>query len=218
MNKKENRRPKKIHDQRGFTLVEMMAAVLVLILLILLLNTGLNLAIKSYRDMTAEAETQLLLSSVSDVLSDELRYARDIVLTTPAGGAGGVGGADGTGGAGGVGEAGGDADSIPATDQIEGNVQRFLSVSYGRNTVLSLKEGQLYAGEKRMLASGAYGNGDYRIQRLSIVYDDVEKIFKVDITVGGIDDIKAEDTFVIKPLNAIDKTNTTNSMEGDEAA
>ena len=45
---------KKRGDQRGFTLVEMLCATIILVLLGLLLNTGLQLSLKSYRELRAE--------------------------------------------------------------------------------------------------------------------------------------------------------------------
>lgn len=167
---------KKLSSRKGFSLVEMLAATMVLVLLVLILNVGLNLSVKSYRTMTAESETQLLLSSVTNVLSDELRYARDIVTKTEA---------------------------TEDTEGLSGNLDRFLSVSYGRNTALSLKEGQLYANGKRMLAAGAYGNGTYQIERLKITYDEQAETFALEIKVSGVDDITAETALSIRPLNAI---------------
>lgn len=67
-----------LRSRRGTTLVELLAATAVLILFSLMVNSGMQLALQSYHRMTAEAETQLLLSTVSDVIADELRYARNI--------------------------------------------------------------------------------------------------------------------------------------------
>ncbi len=69
---------KKLKDSGGLTLVEMLCAVLILILLSLMLNTGLHMAVNSYQSITAESETQLLLCTLADAVSDELRYAHDI--------------------------------------------------------------------------------------------------------------------------------------------
>lgn len=70
---------RKWRETAGLTLVEMLCAVAILILLGLLLNTGLQMAVKSYRNITAASETQLLLSTAVDALTDELRYAQDAV-------------------------------------------------------------------------------------------------------------------------------------------
>lgn len=72
---------KKLRSRRGMTLMEMVVAAGVLALLGLMLHTGLFLAQNSYYKMTEEAESQLLLSTLSDLLSNELRYARDVVTT-----------------------------------------------------------------------------------------------------------------------------------------
>lgn len=69
----------KLRKEQGFTLVEMLCAVAILILLGLMLNTGLQMAIRSYQDITAGSEAALLLSTLSDALADDLRYARDVM-------------------------------------------------------------------------------------------------------------------------------------------
>lgn len=69
---------RKLRSRRGLTLVEMVAAAAVLALLALLLHSGLFMAQNSYIKMTGEAERQLLLSTLTDLLSNEFRYARDV--------------------------------------------------------------------------------------------------------------------------------------------
>lgn len=73
---------KKLKDSSGLTLVEMLCATVILVLLCLMLNSGLGMAIKTYQGITAESETQLLLSSLSDALADKLRYC--VVYTDEA--------------------------------------------------------------------------------------------------------------------------------------
>lgn len=75
---------RKLADDRGLTLVESLCTVVILILLGLMLNTGLNLAVKTYHDVTADSETQLLLSTAVAALSDELRYARSVQVNGTA--------------------------------------------------------------------------------------------------------------------------------------
>lgn len=69
----------KLKCRRGVTLVEMVAATGVLALLALILHSGLLMAQKSYNTIVEEEESQLLLSTLSDLLYNELRYARDVV-------------------------------------------------------------------------------------------------------------------------------------------
>ena len=69
---------KKLRDGAGLTLVETLCTVLILVLLGLMLNAGLNMAAKSYLNLTAEAETQLLLNSLTNAIAAELRYAHEV--------------------------------------------------------------------------------------------------------------------------------------------
>lgn len=65
----------KLKEVKGLSLVEALCAALMLSLLCLMMHAGLQSAVKSYLDITAESETQLLLSSLSNALSDKLRYS-----------------------------------------------------------------------------------------------------------------------------------------------
>lgn len=69
---------KKLRESAGLTLVETLCAVLILVLLSFMLNTGLNMAMKSYLNLTAQSETQLLLSSLTNAIAAELRYAHEV--------------------------------------------------------------------------------------------------------------------------------------------
>lgn len=69
---------RKLAERSGLTLVEMLAAVAVMALMGLVLTTGIQLALDSYHDMVAQSETELLLSTLADVLVDDLRYADDV--------------------------------------------------------------------------------------------------------------------------------------------
>lgn len=66
---------KKLKDTGGLTMVEMLCTVVILILLILMMNTGMHMAVRNYYYLTSESETELLLSSLTDTLADKLRYA-----------------------------------------------------------------------------------------------------------------------------------------------
>lgn len=72
---------RKLAGREGLTLVELLAAVVILILLGLILNTGIQLAMDSYRTMIAQSETELLLSTLADTLADDLRFAEDVTAT-----------------------------------------------------------------------------------------------------------------------------------------
>ena len=72
---------RKWKDSQGLTLVEMLCGVAILVLLGLLVNTGLGLAVHSYQDLTTQSELEVLAVSLSNALSDELRYAKGPIST-----------------------------------------------------------------------------------------------------------------------------------------
>lgn len=76
----------KLQEEKGLTLVEMLCATLILVLLSLLVGSGLNMAADSYRDMVLQSEMKLLLSTLSNALADELRYADDVSSNEAVGG------------------------------------------------------------------------------------------------------------------------------------
>lgn len=73
---------KKLRSKAGLTVIEMLAAVAVLVMLTLVVGAGLTMAIRTYESMIAQNEAELLLSSAVDAIADELRYARDVDGTT----------------------------------------------------------------------------------------------------------------------------------------
>lgn len=137
---------RKLRGTSGVTLVEMLAVTAVSILLGLMLDTGLQMAVRSYRTMTAHSEIQLLLSTLADALGDDLRFARAV-------------------------EAGADGKLISYQD------------ASGDTVGLSVREdGQVYAGDKRVLPPGAYGQGAYAVTALEIRFAD--ECFTVELEVG----------------------------------
>lgn len=159
-----NRLLRKLRSRRGVSLVEMVAAAGVLALLALLLHTGLYMAQNSYIKMTQEAESQLLLSTLTNLLTNEFRYARDVVT------------------------------------EGDGTLQRYTSLSFGRNTTLTCNgDGQLEANGRLMLSAGAYGNGQYRIEDWEITCTD--GVFQVILTVTGSDGVSNATEFSVRCLN-----------------
>ena len=69
---------RKIKSETGLTVVEMLAAVLVLVLLSLMLGTGLNMVMHAYETVVAQSEVELLLSTAVDAIADDLRYAWNV--------------------------------------------------------------------------------------------------------------------------------------------
>ena len=166
---------KKLADTGGVSIVEMLCATIILILLGLLLNSGLQLSVKSYRELTAESETQLLLATAIDALADDLRYAEDV-------------------------EASGGKLNSYFSDSYGENTTLELN-----NTENDPNKGKVYAnsgGKKlRVLPDGAYGlNGRYVVDRMDITYEN--NCFTLDLKVKEKDStISAETKLTVRCLN-----------------
>lgn len=71
---------KKLKRQKGFTLVEMLACVVTLLLIGGICSTGMNLAVNSYNESIYESDSQMLENTLNLYLCDILRHANGIVV------------------------------------------------------------------------------------------------------------------------------------------
>lgn len=69
---------RKIKENNGFTLVEMLACVVTLILICGICSAGMNLAVKSYNESMYESDSQMLESTLNLYICDILRHATKI--------------------------------------------------------------------------------------------------------------------------------------------
>lgn len=65
----------KLKRSNGFTLVETLVAVLILVMLSSIVGVGINTAMKTYRELIFTSESDILASTVNTALSDLLRFA-----------------------------------------------------------------------------------------------------------------------------------------------
>lgn len=69
---------RKLKQKKGFTLIEMLACVVTLLLIGMIVSTGLNLATMSLREVTFETDSQTLRSTMDMYIGDILRHATDV--------------------------------------------------------------------------------------------------------------------------------------------
>lgn len=69
---------KKLKNAKGFTLVETLTCMIMLVLLGGICSTGMNVAMKSYQKTVFESNSQTLASSLELYINDILRYATDV--------------------------------------------------------------------------------------------------------------------------------------------
>ncbi len=74
------------NNNKGFTLVETLAAVTVLLLMTAGLAIGVSAAAKTYRQMTFTNNSETLRDTINTAFSDVLRYARDVEASGDADG------------------------------------------------------------------------------------------------------------------------------------
>ena len=69
---------KKLKSRAGMTLVELLCVVAILVLVSAMMATGIQLGARSYRQSVTYSDAQMLCSTLTTAVGDELRYARDI--------------------------------------------------------------------------------------------------------------------------------------------
>lgn len=143
---------KKLREEAGLTMVEMLAAVVILMLLSLMLGTGLQMALNSYQTVIAESEVDLLLSTAVNAIADDLRYARDVDTL----------------------------EDVTVDGKTVCSDFTYKSDSFGDNIRLVLndsKGGQIMANDMLFLSNGAYGNGgisykEYIVTNMKVTHDE----------------------------------------------
>ena len=65
---------KKLRNQNGLTLTEMLCTVIIVLLFSSLVAVGANAAVRSFRISMADSQAQELCSTLTTAISDKLRY------------------------------------------------------------------------------------------------------------------------------------------------
>lgn len=71
---------KRVLNHKGFTLVEMLACTVTLLLIGMMCTVGLNLAMKSYHESVFESDCQMLESTMNMYIGDILRHATEVKI------------------------------------------------------------------------------------------------------------------------------------------
>lgn len=191
---------KKLNGEEGFSLVELLAVTVILILLGMMVNTGMQMATESYRRIVAQSELDLMKSSVVDALADDLRFAWNVDPSPDPG--------------------------VLPDDPIVDFI--YSSPSFGDKTILDLdgqdstgnKTGHITAksdvvsGAEEFLSTAVYGSERgseraYEVKNLDITFDDdpaspTYRTFTIDLTVGTTEEdlgLTSETSVTIQCLN-----------------
>lgn len=66
--------------KKGFTLVEMLATLIIVVLFTMMLTTFIDLTVEHFNNSVKNADAQTLASTLTNAVEDELRYATDITV------------------------------------------------------------------------------------------------------------------------------------------
>ena len=69
---------KKLRNQNGLTLTEMLCTVIIVLLFSSLVAVGANAAVRSFRISMADSQAQELCSTLTTAISDKLRYSGEV--------------------------------------------------------------------------------------------------------------------------------------------
>lgn len=172
----------KIKNNNGFTLVELLAATLIMLLVTLGLTTGVALSNKEFVSSIRQSEAQELYSTLSSLITNELRYTNDVVL-------------DGT-----------NVKTFQSvTYPLKHNKTGLVSLNEDGD-VTTNDYGQLALGSNgeynRLIGSASYTNN--LGAKCSITYDNNKKLFTVSLDIGiiGGSSITSK-TFNVRAINNI---------------
>ena len=168
---------KKLRDQSGFSLVESLCAVIVLLLVSAVIMTGSRLAADTFSRSVSVSEAQVLCSTLKTVIADELRSTGTVFV-----------------------DESGYLEGIFSTHYgiSAGNMSSFGAVSHDGSPAAV---GELTLGGEKLLSSSAYTYGARA--SVSVSYAEEENCFTATLTVydGEGREIKTTE-FDVMPVKA----------------
>lgn len=162
-------------NNKGFTLSETLASLLILALVIVIIGGGVIVVKDAYQRITLKANAQVLMSTAISKVQDELKFAESI-----------------------------DDTASPVTF-TSGNNNYKLSFENGDGTKENLGIMEVYgegttAQPVQMLSTKTMTNG--LVPSIEYSYDSTRKLFTATVTVKDKDGtVKASQKFNVKPLN-----------------
>ena len=67
--------------KKGFTLVELLCTIVILLLVSAAVNVGIHLAVQNYASSITNSEAHVLCGTVGDLVCDELRFGSNLTWT-----------------------------------------------------------------------------------------------------------------------------------------
>ncbi|MBE6910469.1 MAG: type II secretion system protein [Ruminococcaceae bacterium] len=187
---------RKLRSRGGFTLAEMMAVVLLISLVGVVVISTVDIASKEFRVTTQDSDAQLLCSSLSLFVQNELTYASDYDNST------------GTftervqGFGSGCSFISVDADGVPIAAPAEPTEGAPAPTTVGGYLALICtgSDGFTQVGSVRAVSNASYVGRKNLTETHNIVYVDGQKRFDVTITIYDGTEVVAQNKFSVKPI------------------
>lgn len=165
----------KLRSKRGFTLTELLVSILIMSLTVTAIAIAMNYSVSIYTHLKISSEAELLASTLETAISDELHFAKDIVITN-----GGT--------------------KVSWTSKRAGRQTGIITTENGYIKLSSyLDDGT--QKESDLIREGAFTSN--LTASASVQYDGSAKLFNVSLTISNRIDgyVWKEYTILVKPLN-----------------
>lgn len=172
-----------MNNNKGFSLIELLAAIVVLSLVTGGLVTGVILSSNQYKESIRQSEASQLYNTISSLLTNELRFTNKISYK------------EGTN----------EVEAIKSVSyQIDESNLCKIFVLYESGFDVGGNYGRIAFGDddkkNYLLGNAAYTN-DLGAKIHSITYDDTNKLFTVDLDIGYKDKSIIRNNFNVRALN-----------------
>ena len=174
-----------IMNNKGFSLIELLAAILILSLVTGGLVTGVVLSSNQYKESIRQSEASQLYNTISSLLTNELRFTNKISYK------------EGTN----------EVEAIKSISyQIDESNLCTIYVLYNSGFDAGDHYGMIALGDNEkknyLLGNAAYTN-DLGAKICSITYNETQKLFTVDLDIGYKDKSIIKNTFNVRALNSV---------------
>ncbi len=172
----------KIKTKQGMSIVELLSAIAVMLLVSVVLVTGVRLGVKAYTKSVSMSEAQVLCSTLTTIVSDDLRYAGTVYPNSTA-----------------------DDGTTVLKLFVHGKGEGYYKSDDDGQVVFHRDT----EGDAKLLGKGSYPYG-LKAEVTVKLKDDNTFTAEVKVT-SKSDNVLSQNTFEVKPVNGMKITETTGS-------
>ncbi len=166
----------RLRNKQGMSIVELLSAIIVMLLVTVVLVTGVKLGVKAYTKSVSMSEAQVLCSTLTTIVSDDLRYAGTVYPNNKA------------------------ADGV---DVLKLFVQGKGEGYYTQNDDGQVVFHRDTEGDAKLLGKGSYPYGLKANVTVTVENDTFTAVVEV---TSKTDNVLSQNTFEVKPINGMKKS------------